>query len=284
MTEGLLAADDRLLVLGGGGWFGQTLLHMVGSSAPIHATASSARPGLQIWNLARIRDFGPTVVANFAFLTRERIASEGVEEFTRANESLTQRFLEAISLPTVRAALTVSSGAAVTDPNEPYGRLKLAEETSALSCVSSSLAVVAARAYSVSGPFVRRPQDYAFSEMVIQASEGYIQIRSPEPTFRRYVSVSDLLSVTLGTALSGRSGVIDSGGDLVEMADLAAHIVARVNPTAVVSRVPMTSEEPSIYASDNATWQFAVSARRFSPMGLDAQIDAVVQSLASCRR
>ena len=85
----MLAADDRLLVLGGGGWFGRTLLHLVGSSVPVHATASSTRRGLETWDLARIRDFAPTVVANFAFLTRERISVEGTQEFNRINRQLT---------------------------------------------------------------------------------------------------------------------------------------------------------------------------------------------------
>ena len=284
MTAGMLAADDRLLVLGGGGWFGRTLLHLVGSSVPVHATASSTRRGLETWDLARIRDFAPTVVANFAFLTRERISVEGTQEFNRINRQLTDQFLQTLELPGVHSAVTVSSGAAVTEPYKPYGQLKLAEEEAALASASTALTVVVARAYAVSGPFVRRPRDYAFSDMVLQAADGRILIKAAQPTFRRYVSVSDLLTVCMRSALAGTTGLIESGGELLEMADLATRIVDRVNPSAEVSRVPMTSEAPSIYASDNSTWEYAVSARKLRPMDLNAQIDAVAQGLVHYRR
>jgi nucleoside-diphosphate-sugar epimerase len=277
LTSSPLSPDDRLLVLGGGGWFGQTMLHLIGSSLPVYSTASSARPGLVTWDLAHIRDFAPTVVANFAFLTRERIAVDGVEEFTRINRLLTDQFLQTLEMPHVHTAMTVSSGAAVTEPDKPYGRLKLAEEEAALACASTSLAVVVARAYAVSGPFVRRPRHYAFSDMILQAAEGQIVIKAERPTFRRYASVSDLLNVCLRSARLGITGVIESGGELVEMADLAARVVSRVNPRATVERGDMVSTEPSVYASDDSMWSSACAGLNFTPMDLDAQIDAVAR-------
>ena len=65
------------------------------------------------------------------------------------------------------------------------------------------------------------------------------------------------------------------------MADLAARVVARVNPRARVDRVAMTSGEPSTYASDNSTWLAACAGLGFTPMDLETQIDAVERGLGT---
>jgi nucleoside-diphosphate-sugar epimerase len=279
-----LAGGDRLLVLGAGGWFGQTLLDMVDGQLPVLAVASTARESLIEWDTDAVTRFQPTVVANFAFLTRERLATEGLERFTSVNEELTGRYLHALALPSVRAGLTVSSGAAVTEPDVPYGRLKAQEEKACLALATSGRAVMVARAYSVSGPFVRRPRDYAFSDIILQAAEGQVTISADRPVFRRYVSARDLLDVALALAIRGESGVVESGGPLVEMGELADRVVARVNPAAGVERVPQASDEPSIYASDDVTWSEACRRLSFEPMDLDQQVDAVAEGLLPGRR
>lgn len=121
-----------------------------------------------------MREYEPTHVANFAFLTRERVAHEGYDTFVRTNRSLLGRFVSASSLPSVRAVLTVSSGAALDSTassiqRNPYGYLKRIEEAAALSLVGSARSVVVARAWSVSGPYVRRPRAYAFSDFILSA-------------------------------------------------------------------------------------------------------------------
>lgn len=278
-----LHLDDRVLVLGASGWFGQTFLDLLPEGADVLAVASSARERFVAWDDDAVRAFAPTVVANFAFLTRERVASDGEARFRETNAELTRQFLLAAELPSVRAALTVSSGAAVTEPDMPYGEMKAAEEASALALASPSHAIVVARAYSVSGAHVRRPKDYAFSDLILQAASGAVTITADRPVFRRYVSVDDFLYVGMTRALSGWSGVIDSGGELVEMGELAQRVVDIVNPAAPISRVALTSDEPSVYASDGATWQQACAALDFTPAPLDAQIRATAAGLGVIR-
>lgn len=278
MEFGLLPTD-RVLVLGATGWFGQTLLSMLDPSQVVLLVSSSTRDRYVAWDAALVRGFKPTVVANFAFLTRERVESDGEEQFTSVNAQLTEQFLLAAALPSVRAALTVSSGAAVSEPLSPYGRMKLAEESAALELVTPDRAVVVGRAYSVSGGYVRRPHDYAFSNLILQAAKGQVQVVADRPVLRRYVSVDDFLTVCLGRAVSGWSGVIDSGGELVEMGNLAERIVRVVNPSASVTRASQSSSKPSVYASDDGTWRAACTALGFLPADLESQIRATAVGL-----
>ncbi len=271
-----LSPTERFLVLGASGWFGQTFLRIVHPHLHILKTASTKRDKFVAWNAKAFRDFNPTVVVNFAFLTSEKVDTEGVETFIAVNELLTEQFIDASNFPTVRAALTVSSGAAVAFPldmeTNPYGVLKKREEDAALDLVTERRSVVVARAWSVSGPDVRTPRKYAFSDLVLQAKSGAIQVNASQPVFRRYVGVDDFLEVSMARLLSGWSGTIDSGGELIEVGELAERVRSIVNPQASISRVEQTSTEPSIYASDDISWREACDETGITPADIDEQI------------
>jgi len=275
--------DDRVLILGASGWFGRTFLRLLDSQTPVMACASAVREQYVTWDENQVRDFNPTVVANFAFLTRDHISEVGVERFIEINSALTKNFITAAQLPSVKAALTVSSGAAVAFPldmaSNPYGVLKKREEEAALGLVAERRSVVVARAWSVSGPDVSTPRNYAFSDLVLQAKTGAMQVNASQPVFRRYVGVDDFLEVSMARLLSGWSGTIDSGGELIEVGELADRIRSIVNPQASISRVEQTSTEPSIYASDDVSWREACGEAGINPSEIDEQIRAVANRL-----
>lgn len=277
-----LRPDDRLLITGGNGWFGRTLRAQVGGHPHMLIIGSPRDSTAVRWEDQAVRAFAPTVVANFAFHTRDRLSKLGRDRFIAENSELTRRFLFTLGLDSLRLGLTISSGAALgldaharTDATDLYGALKAVEETEALAQSTSQRTVVVARAYSVSGPFVRRMHEYAFSDFVAQAAVGDITIKATRPVFRRYVAVSDLLSVSFASADRGFSGIIDSGGDLVEMQELAQAVRDIVNPSARIHRETLTSQEPSVYASDNVSWLDACHRTGINPMTLNEQVRAV---------
>jgi len=275
--------DDRVLILGASGWFGRTFLPLLDRQIPAMACASAIRDHYVTWDDDQVQDFNPTVVANFAFLTRDRISEVGVERFIEINSALTKNFITAAQLPSVRALLTVSSGAAVAFPldmqTNPYGVLKKREEDAALELVTERRSVVVARAWSVSGPDVRTPRKYAFSDLLLQAKSGVIQVNAGQPVFRRYVGVDDFLEVSMARLLSGWSGTIDSGGELIEVGELAERVRSIVNPQASISRVEQTSTEPSIYASDDVSWREACGETEIIPADIDEQIRTTANRL-----
>lgn len=280
-----LAPDDRIVVLGSSGWFGREFAAMRTEAALVGATVREV-PGPSAGLLVSDEElvaFEPTVVLNFAFLTRERVESEGLSEFKRINSALSERFLNLTRADSVRFTLTVSSGAAVTEPELPYGQMKLAEETAALRLVNSERSVVVLRAYSVSGGYVRRPEAYAFSDFILQAARGAVEVNADRPVYRRYCSVTDSLAIAINRGLAGESGILETGGDLVEMGELASAIVQVVNPEARINRRELVSEEPSSYHSDDVSWQRWSAAAGLQPMGLMEQIEATANVLLNPR-
>lgn len=280
-----LAPDDRIVVLGSSGWFGREFAAMRSVAAIPDAYVLEV-PGPSagvVVSDEEVAAFDPTVVLNFAFLTRERVESEGLAEFGRINSVLSERFLTLARADSVRFALTVSSGAAVTEPEQPYGQMKLAEETAALDLVDAERTVVVLRAYSVSGGYVRRPDAYAFSDFILQAARGAVQVNADRPVFRRYCSVTDSLAIAMNRGLAGESGILETGGDLVEMGELARTIVQVVNPQAVINRREIVTEDPSAYHSDDVSWQRWSTQAGISPMGLTEQIRAASNVLLHSR-
>jgi len=275
-------SGERILVLGASGWLGKTFLNILGDVDPesVHAVGSKSDTLIvnnRSWRLAEpddqeIRRFAPTVIANFAFLTREREAQMGAAAYLAVNQVLSERFIASVALPTVKKAITISSGAAITQPDSTYGKLKAAEELAATKAISRGQTLVIGRAYSLSGPFVRRPSDYAFSDFILQAAQGAVHVTAACPVYRRYVSAHDFLGVLLQCAIQDRCETIESGGELVEMGDLAARVVAEINPYASLTRAAQTSSEVQIYASNDSTWQSALEATGMRALDLRGQI------------
>jgi nucleoside-diphosphate-sugar epimerase len=196
--------------------------------------------------------------------------------------------METIAIPSVTRLITVSSGAAVypvdalTRPIEenPYGYLKRQVED-LLSDRSAELGVstAVARAWSVSGSLVQKPASYALTDMIAQAKTGHISISATRPVYRRYSSVEDLLSVALAAATNPGSVLIDSGGELVEMSELAQRVIAVINPAATVSRPALVDEQPNEYYAADEPWQAWCAKVGLIPSNLDEQIRVAARAV-----
>lgn len=290
-------------MLGAGGWFGSTLLDLLAESVGEPSVlALTGRPrrltvGRQTWDLGgwnwdTIECFAPTLVVNCAFLTRERVEQVGRERYVAENTELTSRFLRTLTLPSVRAAVTVSSGAALESlpgiPDlelNPYGHLKRKEEIlSRDAAAEHGVALALCRAWSVSGPLIQRPRDYAFSDLILQAAEGRIRIRASHEVWRRYVGVDDLLAVCVSLAGEGWTGEVDSGGEPVEIAELAERVVAELCPGAPVERPALDGSPPDHYHSDGVSWDQACQVLEHTAASLEGQIRATAAVIAESPR
>ncbi len=86
------------------------------------------------------------------------------------------------------------------------------------------------------------------------------------------MSVEDLLAVSLSSATDGGIRVIDSGGELVEMGELARAVVAVVNPSASIERAPLSAAPSNDYFASTEAWDSACAAASFTPAPLADQI------------
>jgi nucleoside-diphosphate-sugar epimerase len=233
------------------------------------------------WNLAEVERFAPTVVVDCAFLTRDLVSDMSLEEYVDRNRALTATMLAASNLTSVGRTITISSGAAVYPHDalagplseNPYGYLKREAEEALLELSQRrGTHAVVARAWSVSGAFVQKPRSYALSDMILQARAGSIAISAQRLVYRRYASVEDLLAVALANAVRGGSPLIDSGGPLVEMSDLADAVRKVVNPSAAVSREELSGDAPNLYYATSSQWDRECTRLGFVEADLPAQI------------
>ncbi len=283
----------RILVLGASGWLGRTLVRelVTQGSHDYMLVASSARQEVfgslnyqvRIFSMPEIRDFSPEVVINCAFLTKDRFKLHDVQEFIKINEILTSNFLDALSLPHVGLGVTISSGSSTLPSADsiklnPYGYLKRLEQEQLLSLGSSTLTVGVARAWSLSGDLVTKPESYALSDFVWQAlTTGQITVQAPSEVWRRYCDAAEFLKISLEAIITGRASIVDSGGPLVELRELADIVSEVVGGVTVSNTSPVGISE--IYASNGQQYEQLCKESGISIESLSSQIYRVTEGL-----
>lgn len=296
LVETAVSREDRVLILGATGWFGRSAIDLLsGTGAAVLPIASAARDfdvaGSRVsasgWSEELAVDFDATIVVDCAFLTRDRTADLALQEYATTNRMLTERMLRAARGRSARRVITISSGAAVYPKDalqggleaNPYGFLKReAEESLRQLADATGLRGIVARAWSVSGAYVQHPRNYALADLILQASVGDLRVRATRPVWRRYVLADELLAVALADGGSGFE-VIESGGPLVEMSDLARCVRDAIHPTAAIDRAPSTIDDPDRYHSDGVGWNAKVVRTGLDAYDLRSQIELTARGL-----
>jgi hypothetical protein len=127
-----------------------------------------------------------------------------------------------------------------------------------------------ARAWSLTGTKFGTIEKYAFSSIVFQALKGYIHLRSSERVIRRYCSTEDFLAIAFAAAAAGITEV-DSGGELIDLKDLAGVVKNLVNPSAVIDSPEPALGEDSYY-SNGLQWLDLAAKFDLVPETLEDQI------------
>ena len=281
-----LTAEDRVLVLGSSGWFGSTAVEIAQEkkAAIMVRTSSGSRTLGPHTELEAVRDFQscmmfePSIVIDCAFATRHKITSYGPREYMRINGELMNQALELQKLASVRRFIGISSGAALPflrdDGLDPaldlYGYQKAQYEKMLKSPQSRNKRnTVLLRPWSMSGRHCKTPGIYALFDFISQSKGDRVLIKSPTRVYRRYTDVDDLLRMGLIAPIGEE--VIESGGELVELADLARLVVETLGSPAIVERDPLTNGVDS-YHSDNEIWSSITQSVGFQPKSLTEQI------------
>ena len=267
-----LQPSDRILITGASGWMGRSLLHELRLADPeafpdrVLALGSHARQidlldgssvAVQEWHDDVAADWQPTIAVHLAYLTAERITDSSPEAYAATNAGLTERGLRLQSLPSLRAFMFASSGAATVAGADsalgrhPYSAQKAEDEDRYLQAGRDhGVPTLAARIWSVSGPHCTKPREYAFSDMIMQArTSGNITVQATGRVVRRYVDAGEFLAACLAANLNGVSGDLNSAGELVEMRELAAAIASELGAT-VTASPPDPDLPANIYAAD----------------------------------
>jgi nucleoside-diphosphate-sugar epimerase len=291
-----LQPSDRILISGGSGWFGNTAIAMTKTAnLPYMVTGSTARnlildgdkEKIESHHIAKIAAFKPTVVIDAAFLTREKVAVLGPDKYVEINRSLIKISLEMAGLSSVRKYVGFSSGAAFhlagqnsfSLADNPYAALKRSYEEQMLEIDHSLGAEISIpRVFSVTGAYVSKPELFAFSNLIIQARSGVMEIHSKNKIFRRYSPVEDIIALAVAQAKQENGVIFDTGGEMLEIGELANQIKRELYPDALIRRELSPSLPVDDYQSDNTQWSRIASLHGLDQASISEQIMAASDS------
>lgn len=300
LLQRTLLPGDRVLILGASGWFGQTLSRLLDFTGHEQMLLGSSRRTLQrsreaklitTWDETMVKSFEPTIVCDFAFLTREFASRMTLEDYELSNTRLIEQGLAAYDLPSVRMAIAVSSGAVHFPSSElvqkfgfdPYTRLKAESESQyLLAAAKSGKALGILRPFSVSGDLVTKPRGFALSDFICQAIETQkIVVKSSRPVLRRFVAVDDLLALGFQHASNGSDDpVLESGGELIDLLELAKKVKSAVGGKLEIVENIDSTLEPDDYYSRSHVWEDACQRLHYKARDLDQQITDVLKAFA----
>lgn len=276
---------DRVLITGATGWFGLSALEALRTTGakilPLGSkartlTAPSSNWDIKVWESSAIEDFAPTICVDTAFLTRDKYDQSHHGHFLETNRMLAERAFSVLELPSLRRFIGFSSGASITEPSHPYGALKLEYESKlAELSLNARASVVIARVWSVSGPHANKRSTFAFSQIIDQAMSGLVRLESTGLVFRRYCSIEDFLAVCLSIPVNGKARLVESGGELIELANMAAKAISLLNPSSQLELPDKREKILSAYYSDNSNWEEACRDLGLVCQSLEQQIITV---------
>ena len=290
-----LRSDDRVLVTGAAGWFGRTAIAMTREAGlELLATGSKDQQieidgqsqAVHAHDLDVISAFKPTVVIDTAFVTRERLPILGHKAYVETNQKLIDQSLGIAALPSVRKYIGFSSGATmhlaghtsfslVENPYAAQKRIYESKVSAIAAILQSDISV--ARVWSVTGSYCTKPRAFAFTDLIAQAKLGLIEIKAKHLVYRRYCALEDVLALSILPSAPGGNSIFNTGGDLIEIGELAKIIVDLVNPNAEIRRQIDPQLTPDDYHSDSEDWGALLKSANLSRDSISDQGTRVVE-------
>ena len=261
MEDVVTDTDRRILLVGGRGWVGKAV-QKAAEARGYSTLATGSRDSIATnRDLASIvKDFSPTSLVFLAGVTPDRGPQLGEGGYHQALARTHAELQAVLSRYEFDHLTYLSSGIAGLHPlqvdqpfREMYRRAKVAEED-LIAALPATAAALTLRVYSLSGPYARDPLRYALFDFINQARLGRITVTANQLVRRSYVSVLDVAQVILKSAEMGISGVRSTGGEPVELADLAERVALVINPAASVVTDDSRSGMDD-YVGDDVEWR-----------------------------
>jgi hypothetical protein len=129
----------------------------------------------------------------------------------------------------------------------------------------------------VTGSYCTKPELFAFTDLISQATLGLIEIKAKHLVYRRYCALEDVLAIAMLPTEPGGNPIFDTGGDLIEIGVLAKIVVELVNPNADIRRRLDKALPQDNYHSDNKEWGQLTGIAK---LGLDTIRNQITRILA----
>jgi len=199
-----------------------------------------------------LEDPAPSVVFHYAYLTKDRVSQTEPDAYLATNLSLTATMLSLLDRHRPEVFITASSGAAKGYAGasgydfalNPYGSLKRLDELAFLQAAHEfGLRCAIPRVYSVAGPWMTKASEYALGGMISMArAGGPIEISAVRRVFRSYCGVDEVIALATWAAQHRPPLVFDTGGDTVEMSDLAQAVSETVGQACPIRRLQFDAD------------------------------------------
>lgn len=230
--------------------------------------------------------------AHYGFLTRDKVKNFPITEYLNLNSQITSNAVSLITKYDPESILSISSGAVYKGPNyekfddnlelNPYGILKQREENALREAAEKKGAnLVINRLFGLAGKNIQNTKPYALAEFIKCALENEpIRINATHLVYRRYTYDFDLTSLMLALSAVKKSEIFDSGGELVELRDLAARVVKVLNSSSEILSNATYTQDPDLYYSRRQDYEnlYALHVKS-EPLSLDSQIQATAEGL-----
>ncbi|KZR61044.1 NAD-dependent epimerase/dehydratase family protein [Prochlorococcus sp. MIT 1306] len=308
------AKDHGLLVITGAtGWVGRTAVEELQSlltpenflervrlfasrSGSIVSTGYTDLPpfSIPVFPLKDLPDLAVSeslsAVLHTAFLTRDRVAQVGQDDYVATNRWITAQVASALTASPQARAVVISSGAAAVHDQElgldlasdPYGVLKWEEEQLLSNLVPGSLVL---RLYALSGRFIREPVRFALGDFLLKALRKQpIRLDSPNPVLRSYANASDITTFVwrwlFNNNVDNSSNVLAATSCTTNLFDLAS-LITRIYDLPPVQSTIDPAAVPNCYIADSESFLTAMNEQNLLPMTMEQQVIDTAKGLTN---
>jgi nucleoside-diphosphate-sugar epimerase len=293
------------VVVGGDGWVARTAIAHLLKNAKIQPEnievyGSFERDAVPIdERVFRIKEWNPkaeiapvSLFVPTAFQTIEAFSKYSESDFIAVNRDLIDKAKRYIKLNSPKRCILFSSGivsmplisSSEANAHSVYQALKLEEEQELrLQCEMSGTKLLICRLFNASGRYIKKVENYAIANFIYQAiTEGRIHLHNPGRVWRRYADLGQIFEVCLNMSSEESFKLIESGGEKVELHDLAQRVAWNLN-VQFQSNLKDGFEEHHYYSVANEFEAVALS-QGIKLMDLNEQITQTRIGVESIRR
>jgi nucleoside-diphosphate-sugar epimerase len=297
----------NVCITGATGWLGQSLLHANRYSLAHHHFDAFGRSESEIltdsgdsiqnhlFDLKKITSKEYDIFAPLAFATRDKALQMSDQDYIYLNKAIVIDAVNVIRAGNVGSVLNISSGVVVQKSQSQlldssysiYADLKrFQEDLFSSACNSVGIPFINCRVFSLSGQDMKEPSKYAIGNLVQQAiSTGSIQLSSKGSVIRRYMDSRNLMSLLLEYVRRGDSISVESGGEKVDLFQLAKQILKQYGhaPDSISFADPNETQSNEYFSSENH-FETIASETNYGLSSIAEQITNVAKSLERLRR
>ena len=290
--------NDKILITGASGWLGKAAIYMLHNELKLKkedfVLFSSINKQINvrgnIYNsygfldskLDSFENFKIGGIIHLAFLTRDKVNKVGFENYVSTNRRITEKIEEFIDFFEPNWVTTVSSGAANLNSEDieknPYGFLKIKEEEKIFQLSQKyKLNYSIGRLWGAMGNDMPINRNYAISDFICQAIiDKRIKVTADKLVFRRYVADTEFMETCIKSAISGYNDVFDSGGEKIEVRELASKVANIFGLSEVISSTPKEDSD-NYYPVNEQYADLRARMKLPKPEGLNTLLERTIE-------